>query len=146
MTIIRAGVLGFALAATALVVIPTSSLAQKKQRDRITRDEIMNSAHRDLDLYQVIRNLRPQFLQGQPGTRSMGGSSGGGIAVYVDGKRDTGIDALRVLMASEIEEVRYLDPSQSQSEYGPRARSGAIVVKLFKGPKLAVTDSTKPPR
>jgi hypothetical protein len=129
------------------------SLAQKRQRDRITREEILASPHRDLDLYQVIRSLRPQFLEPRPGVRSLGGAYGAvPLAVYIDGVRETGVAALRSLLATRIEEVRYLDPTRSENEYGPRASGGALVVKLYKGappPRPAPApprDSTQPPR
>jgi hypothetical protein len=122
------------IAAGMLVLAPGISHAQKRQRDRITREEIMNSAHKDLDLFQVIRSLRPRFLEGNPGVRSFGNSSAAGtpIAVFVDGRRDTGLDALKSIDALKVEEVRYLDPDRSASEYGPAAAGGAILVKMVK--------------
>lgn len=131
----------------ALAFTPRPSYAQKKQRDRLTREEILSSAHKDRDIYQVIRSLKPHFLAPPRGVRSFGGSAAQGVSVYVEGKRDTGLDALQTLMARDVEEVRYLDPTRSENEFGPQAKGGAVVVKLYKDPRgLPISkDATRPP-
>lgn len=124
--------------------------AQKRQRDRITREEVLESAHRSYDLYQVIRSLRPRFLEPPPGVRSFGNSNAPytPIAVYVDGKRDIGIEALKSIDPQRVEDVRYLDPERANAEFGPSAANGAIVVKLVRGQGRArpAADTAKPPR
>jgi len=50
--------------------------------------------------------------------------------VYIDARRAGGLDVLRSLTASTVEEVRYLGPTQSQNEYGPRATLFTLVVRL----------------
>jgi hypothetical protein len=115
------------------VAAPAELQAQKKKnRDVITRDEIQQSGQKDLDLLAAIRSLRPHFLAPPRGIRSMGGSAGaeGGVAVYVGSTMQTGLDALLQIMAADVEEVKYLEPSKAQNEYGIRAAAGAIVVKL----------------
>ena len=131
-----------------LAITPSESVAQKRQRDRITREEILSSPHRDLDIYQVIRGLRPHFLEPPPGVRTLGGAyAPNAVAVYVDGVRETGVDALRTLTAIRVEDVRYLDPTRSESEFGPRASGGAVAVRLYRAPKVqaATPDSAQPP-
>lgn len=148
MTRVQWGITALVVAGMSLALTPRESLAQKRQRDRITREEILSSAHKDLDIYQVIRSLRAHFLEPRPGVRTLGGSYVEGVSVYIDGKRDTGLDALRTLMAKDVGEVRYLDPTRSENEFGPKAKGGAVVVKLYKAPRdlPAVGDSTKPRR
>jgi hypothetical protein len=148
MTKLRLVVAMLVVAGGWLALTPSESVAQKRQRDRITREEILSSPHRDQDLYQVIRGLRPHFLEPPPGVRTLGGAYGPtAVAVYVDGVRETDVGALRMLTAIHVEEVRYLDPTRSENEFGPRANGGAITVKLYKPPKAAppVRDSTQPP-
>jgi hypothetical protein len=117
-----------------ITIIPASASAQKRQRDRITREEIEASPHKHLDAFQLIRNLRPHFLEPPKGVRSFGGSNTPftPIALYVDGRRDSGIDALRTMDPLTIEEVRYLDPTRAENEFGTNAANGAVVVKLRK--------------
>jgi hypothetical protein len=119
-------------AAVCLSVSPALAHAQKQQRDVITREELQRSAQKDLDLFQAVRSLRPRFFEGRPGARSLGGSRAEPIVVYVGHVRLGGIDALKTVPVSDVEEVRYLDPTQAESEFGSLARGGAIVVKLHK--------------
>ncbi|HJU72186.1 MAG TPA: hypothetical protein VJ717_00460 [Gemmatimonadaceae bacterium] len=137
----------------AALVATAPAEAQKRQRDRISREEILESAHRTYDLYQVVRSLRPRFLEPPPGVRSFGNSSAAStpVAVYVDGKRDIGIEALKLIDPQRVEEVRYFDPERANAEFGQIAANGAIVVKLARGTVRAAgapvkADSTRPPR
>jgi hypothetical protein len=125
--------LALIVGSAAVLLGPQSASAQKRQRDKITREEIQASAQKQLDLYQTIRNLRPHFLELPKGVRSSGNATPAAIVVYVDGKLDSGIDALRGIRAADVEEVRYLDPGLSESEFGPRANGGAVIVKRAKG-------------
>lgn len=123
---------------------PDDLLAQKRQRDKITRQEIENSSQKDRDLLTAIRALRPHFLEGPRGVRTIGGGMQNPTLVVVNGRRETGADALVRIMASYVEEVRYLDPSRAQNEYGVNANGGAIVVKLIDTKQAG--DSSKPPQ
>jgi hypothetical protein len=143
-------VTALALAIAAVSLSPTDALGQKRQRDVITREDNESVMQGSTDLFQVIRKLRPQFLEppkggprtlpagrrevtnpatGASGTAAVGGSSGP-ILVAVDGRRETGIEALKTITPALVEEVRYLDPSRSQNQFGFNASSGAIVVKM----------------
>lgn len=131
------------LALVLVATVPSAAHAQKKSRDLITRDEVLKSAQVNDNLYVAIKALRPNFLEAPRGVRSLGGSGMGELAIYVDRIRQPGLDALYAMQANTIEEVRYLDPTRSQNEYGITANAGAIVVKLYKGEKA---DSAKKPQ
>jgi hypothetical protein len=107
-------------------------IGPQPQRNLLTRQEILSSTYRDLDLYQTLRGLRPNFLEPPPAPRSRASTASLPTAVFVDRMRQSGLQALRTLRASDVDEVRYLDPTASQSELGPSAAGGAVVVKLFK--------------
>ena len=128
---VRIGVAALALAVGMLAAAPGTAQAQKKSRDVITQEEIDKSGQKDQDLIAAIRSLRPHFFEAPRGVRSFGGGAINPVVVYVDGIRQTGLDALQTLMAKDVREVRYLDPSRSQSEYGINANGGAIVVKTL---------------
>lgn len=120
------------LAAGALGTAPGDAEAQKKkQRDVITREEIEQGGQMDRDLGSAIRSLRPHFLAPPRGIRTMGAGMIYPVVVYVDGLRQSGTDALVNIMAKDVREVRYLDPSQSSNAYGITANGGAIVVKTI---------------
>jgi hypothetical protein len=127
-------VFALSFASVLVALAPHSADAQKRQRDRITREEIESSPHKNLDAFQLIRNLRPHFLEAPKGVRSFGNSTTPylPIVLYVDGRKDTGLDALRVMDPNTIEEIRYLEPTRAENEFGPQAANGAVVVKLRK--------------
>ena len=120
------------LSSTLLTLAPSQVLGQKRQRDRITRAEILNSAKRDLDLFELIRSERPHFLEGPRGTRSIAGSRVAPLAVFVDDRRESGVDRLKSIVPTTVEEIRYLDPTAAENEYGPSASGGALLIKLFR--------------
>jgi hypothetical protein len=119
-----------AAAAALLASVPSNAVAQKKQRDVITNEEIMKSGSKDGDLLTAIKVLRPQFFEPPKGVRSIGGTFQAPILVVVDGRRGDA-DMLISIKAVEAKEIRYLDPNKSQNEYGINHNSGAIVVKLM---------------
>ena len=109
--------------------------AQQKDRNTITREEIMASAQKDGDLFQAIRSLRPHFLAKPRGVRTMGASPPQEPAVFVNGSRLGELALLKTILAADVHEVRYLDPAKSQDEYGSDVTGGAVVVQLVKGIK-----------
>ena len=148
------GVVSLAMVGFASLGLTSAMAAQKKDRKTITREEIMESAQKDGDLYQAIRSIRPHFLQKPRGQRSMdvamssGGSSAGaqgamrvgsGVApeptVYVNGTKLGELNLLKSILAADVFEVKYLDPVKAQDEYGPDHNGGAIIVTLVKGIK-----------
>jgi hypothetical protein len=134
------------LAVLAVVAAPGVASAQKKQRDVITREEILKSAQADGDLFTAIKVLRPHMLETPRGNRSLGGSFTAGLAIYVDKIRQPGGTVLQEMKADAVSEVRYLDPSRSQNEYGITANGGAIVIKRYVQVSLADSLNRKPPR
>lgn len=122
-------------AAGLMLVVPGDASAQKKSRDVITQEEIEKSGQAEADLFVAIRNLRPHFLEAPRGVRTMGSGMIYPLVVYVNNIKQSGTDALSLIMAKDVKEVRYLDPSRSQGEYGVNANGGAIVVKTLSAKK-----------
>jgi hypothetical protein len=54
-----------------------------------------------------------------------------GAAVYIERHHLGGIDALQTIPAADVEEVRYLEPSRAEIEFGMGRSGGAIVIKLL---------------
>ena len=128
----RAGIVACALAAACTLQNAASGPPPKTLRDVLTRDEILRSTGTELDLYQTIRSLRPQFLEPPRGVQSRASTASRATAVYIEHIRQAGLEALRSLPSSAVEEVRYLDPTASQNEFGPSASGGALLIKLYK--------------
>jgi hypothetical protein len=154
MTSLRTTLLALPLAGL-LALAPESAAAQdqpkqdqpkfKKERDRVTREEILASAQKDADLYTAVRALRPRFLEPPPGLRSLSNGAPPTLVV-IDGNRQPGLDVMRSVMANAVAEVRYMEPSRAQNEYGMSGGSGAVVIKMFKADKNAqkVTKDSTP--
>jgi len=137
------------LVAAALAVLPAEAAAQKRQRDLITRAEIEASPKRSSDVLQLVRSLRPHFLEAPRGVRgvqfeggaradqrSASASAMTPVAVFIGTNQLSGIDALQTIMAENVEEVRFLDASKATAEFGvSRGAGGAIVLKLVQSGK-----------
>jgi hypothetical protein len=132
---IRSGLLAVCLAAGWLILAPAEGLAQKKQRDVITREEILGSGQRDMDLHRAVRSLRPHFLAAPRGQRTMGAAPAAPVALYIDQARSGDVNGLKDVAAIDVQEVRYLEPAKAQERYGMSHSGGAILVTLFKGPR-----------
>jgi hypothetical protein len=53
-----------------------------------------------------------------------------GIAVYVGSMKQGGVEELTRLLAGDIQEIRYLSPTEAQFRFGPRHDAGVIMVTL----------------
>jgi hypothetical protein len=139
---------GVLVMAAAVSLVPWGAAqAQKKDRNLITREEIITSAQKDGDLYQAIRSLRAHFLNKPRGQRTMdvqrGGPTGMQVGssaalepiVYLNGNKLGELNLLKNILAADVFEVRYLDPARAQDEFGVDAAGGAVVVTLVKGIK-----------
>jgi hypothetical protein len=138
------------VATTALALAPGQANAQRRDRDLITREELVQSSQKSTDLYQAVRSLRSHFLQGPRGPRSINadpartgaavptGTSRAGEApkaiLYVNGTRSGDVEMLRNIQTINVEEVRYLNPNAASVQYGQGHEGGAILVKLVGGP------------
>lgn len=147
MSSIRHAWLALATAAALSPFAAAPAEAQKRDRDRITREELEASAQKSTDLYRAIKSLRAHMLSGSRGVRSMGIERGvddrgnptlqaGGRAippvVYIDGSRSGDAEVLKSVLTTSVAEVRFLDPNKALMEYGTGHEGGAILVTLLK--------------
>jgi hypothetical protein len=65
----------------------------------------------------------------------MGAAPAAPVALYIDEARSGDVNGLKDVAASDVQEVRYLEPAKAQARYGISHSGGAILVTLFKGPK-----------
>ena len=131
----------------------------KKEHDLIAREELAQADAKFPDLFQAVLRLRPRFLAENRGIRTMGiqpGSSSRPMCnetrepncsqrgvrqtpvppvVYLDGMKLGDPDVLKGIRTGEVEEVRYMTPSQAAMEFGFGHDGGAILVKMHKGTK-----------
>lgn len=120
---------------TLLAANPTTAEAQRRNRDLITREELMKSSQKSTDLFQAIRSLRSHFLAGPRGTRTITGAQAPTQPiVYVDGTRVGDISILRNLLTENTEEVRFVPPTEASVRYGLDHGGGVILVKTVSPP------------
>jgi hypothetical protein len=131
----RMAVAVLALAGAGLGLMPADAVAQKRDRDKITREEILNSSQKERDLLVVIRGLRPHFVAPPRGVRSMSGGRAAPTVLYVNGNKMGDLNMLKQILATDVFEVRYMDPSKAENEFGIGHSGGAVLVTLVKGIK-----------
>lgn len=147
------------LLAAGALALPGAAAAQnppKKDRDVITREELLDAEAKSPDLYVAIKRLRAHFLTQNRGVTSMGITPGGSGApmcndassdrnctrrsisntpippvIYMDGMKFGDPESLKGILTRNVAEVRYLSPSKAEMDYGLGHEGGAILVKLF---------------
>ncbi len=144
--------LSTALLITALVGFPTLAHAQKKSRgdrNRITHDEVVESASTASTAYDLIHIMRPLWLEPAQGRMASARADGGAdastdagsnasaigvaadVVVYVNGNRQPSLDQLKTLRVAGILEMRYLDQNRAIQMHGPGHEKGVIEVTLI---------------
>jgi hypothetical protein len=86
--------------------------------NRLTIDDM--SEVQQLSVYQTIQRLRPRWLRQRSNKLPN---------VYIDGSRRTGgLDDLRSMRTSEVQEMQYLSGSDATTRFGTGNDGGAILV------------------
>lgn len=155
-------VLGLVASATGVRSVPLSAQQDPEgpapTRDLIVRAELVKVAERSPNLLRAVRSLRSHMVDttrgASRGVRSMDVSAPGSIGtgatatigatrntptptpiLYVDGRRTGHLTLMQDILTAEVEEVRYLNPNRAAGELGLGHEGGAIMVKLYKGPR-----------
>ena len=106
----------------------SSSGGSRSQRNpnEISQEEIQG-ARSASNAYSLTQRLRPNWLR-KRGRSSITNPTE--IAVYVDGARYAGPQALRQFQVVNIESMQYLSPSRATNKFGGGHEHGAILVYL----------------
>lgn len=128
-------VAGLLVALAATATAEPAEAQQRRERDRITTEELQASAKERANLFQAIRSLRPHFLEGPRGTRSLGGGAVPRVPlVYLNGTRAGDATMLRDLLTVNVAEVRFTPPTEASNLYGLDHGAGVIHVTLINRP------------
>lgn len=126
---------GVLFASAAVIFTPQSVHAQKQRgdRNRISRDDIVEIGGGVNTAYDVVQTLRPLWLSprnGRNSTATMMGDGGGAkeVVVYIDDKRQQSLDDLKTVKTSFIVELKYLDQNRAIQMRGPGHEMGVIEV------------------
>lgn len=103
----------------------------RSSRSPITRSEIGDRTA--VDLYTLVQQLRPNWLQ----TRGQVSPTGGvrQVRVAIDGRLQPSMDAeaLRTLHGAEVKEIRFIPGQDAQMRYGMDTEGGVILVTTDNG-------------
>ncbi len=119
-------ILASALLVTACMTSPGHDRASGPSSgdpDLITRPEIDRGQW--ADLYDLVRNLRPRWLQPR-GTDSF--ANPGEVQVYIDGTRLGGVDLLRGISTSAVDRLEWVDPISASGRWGLDHAHGVIAI------------------
>ena len=108
--------------------------AAGRQANLITTEEIQQAAS-TRNAFDLIRALRPNWLQarGVQSVQRKRTRTAVEVMVYVDGTRTGGPEMLRQILASNVQEARYLGGPEATSRYGTNHSAGAILITLRRG-------------
>jgi hypothetical protein len=79
------------------------------------------------DAYEAVRLLRPQWLN-ERGTHVFGETPDEVIRVYLDGNHLGGVAALRLISATTIASIQFIDAAAASLRWGAGHSHGAILV------------------
>ena len=123
---------------------PRPQESARRQRDVITKEELSDPALRSASVLDVVKLLRPHFLNDR-GSNSIpysgaGGSDGekargavadpeaGKVHASVDGGKIGPLEELRSLHVNAIIEIRYLSAAAAMQKFGGAAREGPVIL------------------
>lgn len=109
------------------VTTSQQSTAAGRNRDLITNDELAAPGMRALNVYEVVRQLRPHFLNVR-GMQSTTNPEAGRVHASLDGTRIITVDELRNILAANVTEIRYLNAAAAMQKFGTAALEGPVIV------------------
>ena len=121
LTLVAAGAIAIACAPHA-----TGAGASPSRHNLLTAEELAPIG--DLDLYDAIRRLRPNFLRSHGGQGVQSGMPD--VVLYFGNTRMPDIDQLHTVLARQVKEVTFLEPQQANARFGGNNSGGAIVVTM----------------
>lgn len=95
-------------------------------REVLTAGEIV--ASRVTDVYQAVKQLRPEFLRRRPGALAVGPFSDVPIAVYLDDMPYGRSESLRQIPLERVRLIRYISTTEANLKFGGSHPGGAILV------------------
>ena len=82
------------------------------------------------DAYDLIRALRPRWLQSRRHRSNYFNKTAPFATVYVNDSRHGDIDSLRDIPAEQIKEIRFINSNEAAIRFGPNFSGGAILISI----------------
>jgi len=132
--VVRRSVLGAWLTSACLAAAacaPPSTLSGAPSRNVLRAAEVPTT-YRTFTLLDMLRDIRPEFLQNRARTTRVGGPTE--PVVYVNGLRLMELDMLRHVATRSLVEVRYVRGVDAVARYGLDHEAGVMLVTAKTGP------------
>ncbi len=97
-------------------------------RNLIVRSELEGTNF--TNVYDAVRRLRPRWLRTRGTTSTRGAAPG--MPVFIDNVRSGSTERLESLPIDQVEQVRYVSPSDATTRWGTNMSLGAIEVIMRK--------------
>jgi hypothetical protein len=120
-------ILLFASACASSAASGGSATAQRGDPNIIRRTELSEAQLNEMNVYQVVQQVRPRMLSALGPTSATGMS--GQLVVYLDATKMGGAEYLKEIRMAEVQEIRYLPPSEATLRYGTGHENGVILVR-----------------
>jgi hypothetical protein len=91
-------------------------------------DEIDKSGGLGRNAYDLLAQLRPEFLRSRGATTLQKNSAPSTATVYLDGVKYGDLQSLKLISAEHITIIRYLNGSEATTRYGTDHVGGAILI------------------
>ena len=101
--------------------------APSVDRNLITAQELEPMATNNV--YQALQRIRPDMLKRNRGRASINLQNPRTV-VYIDNARFEELEALRTILCSQVQSIRYIDGRDAVTRYGSGHEAGAIIVTL----------------
>ena len=121
----RTGLIAAALLTLTACLPPGSGRTPRRDPSRITQDEI--TASQAVDAYDAVTKLRANFFASR-GRTSFRTNESTLPTVFVDGLEYGPVSTLKLIAASEIEEIRLFRSWEATTLYGTGFMQGVIAV------------------
>ncbi|MCL4866673.1 MAG: hypothetical protein KJZ47_12335 [Gemmatimonadales bacterium] len=117
-----------------LATLPVAGEAQRRERNRITQEELAAEKSQGTT-FEMVRVLRPQWFR-EGGARQLGGSGSSTMQatpiLYIDGVRMDALQLMNSVPLGRIKEIRYLAPRDAHTRFGMGHEGGVIEMELVK--------------
>lgn len=102
----------------------------RRNRDVITPDEFNAPELRTMTVLDVIRRLRPNFLNSRNTVGGVGDADGatGQVHASLDWHTVMNIEELSSMTLDAVKEIRLLSPAQAQQRFGTSALAGPVIL------------------
>ena len=100
-----------------------------RNRDLITQADLeADPSLRAQTVLEVVRALRPHFLNERGTTLPYADQEAGKVHASIDNARIVSVSELSGMHANDVVEIRYLNAAQAMQKFGIAARQGPVIL------------------